>query len=148
MTIQPAAVATGTAAAGQRGTAALKPPVARGVLWFALGHAILADALFYHGGVGIAVPLWIAAVALGSAALTARAHGRVPREVALWLTMSVVFAAASAWRESEALRFFNLVATAVCLLAAATTVHDARLSVFASRLSELAAAVIRTVGGA
>lgn len=64
-----------------------------------------------------------------------------------WLATAVVMACGVAWRESDELRFFDLVATAGCLGLAGLTTHDDRLSVFSSRLTELTGGLVRTAFG-
>jgi hypothetical protein len=125
----------------------LAPPIALATATFALGHAILGDALFHDGGLGIAFPIWIATIALGTVAVVWRARGRIGRETVAWLATAVMFACVSAWRESETLRFLNVVATLGALGLAAITIHDTRLSVFTSRLVDMARGLARSARG-
>jgi hypothetical protein len=78
----------------------------------------LGDLLFYRAaGLGLNVALWIGALALAAWRVHGRTH-EAPGAVSLLLGVGCFFAAGLAWRASEFLRFWNVVA----VVAVATTV--------------------------
>jgi hypothetical protein len=128
-------------------TRQISPPLAFATLRIALGLGIAADVLFRADGLALGIPIWMAMVCLGGIALVSRADRSVSREGAVWLVMSVVFAAGCAWRASEELRFYDFVAGLLCLTMAAIVIHDDRVSVFAARLMELGSRLVRVIRG-
>lgn len=93
--------------------------VARHTLVGATLLGILADPLLRHGYWGLGLALWIAAFAVLLVGLVRQQGRSLPAESWLWLAAALTFAASMAWRDSELLYAFNLVAMlgALALLA-------------------------------
>ena len=112
-------------------------PLARAIVQAAIPLGILADDLFRRWGPsGLALPIWVGVVAITLLCLAWTAGRAVSREACAWLLAAVLFAAAGAWRDAEALRFFDFVVTVGALGMAAVALHDVRTAVFAQRLRD------------
>lgn len=70
---------------------------------------LLGDLLFYDARIGVNFLLWATALALAGF-LMLRRSGRISPTTGLLLGLLIFFAATQAWRASEFLRFWNLVA--------------------------------------
>ena len=123
------------------------PPVPS-LLWQAALLGLSADALLYDGPVGPGLALWVLILALAALALTWSAGRRVPREAAAWLGTAVLLAACTAWRDAEALRVFDVIATMGALALAAVALRDQTLAIAAPRLRETLWAVLAIVRSA
>jgi hypothetical protein len=123
--------------------ARLSTPTARSVALAALSLGTLADALFRDGFGGPAFALWIALLAASLVSLHREDGGRLPREVAVWLTVAVALAASLIWRNSPALIFLDIVGALGCLSLAAMRLRNPRAGIFAERVSEVVTAAIR-----
>ena len=97
---------------------------------------IAGDALLRHGPTGIAFPVWVTLVALGLTSLVGRADRSVAAGARGWLAVAVLFAAGLAWRDSEILQFFDLLASAAALGFAAVTIAEPHAGLFAPRLRD------------
>jgi hypothetical protein len=123
-------------------------PNHRTLLWQAALLGVSGDALLRQGLVGPGLALWIGVLALATLSLTWNAGRRVPRESALWLAAAVLLAALTAWRASDALRAFDVLATVGALGFAAVSLRDPRRALLAERLRETlwaGVAVVRNV---
>ncbi|HEY6219391.1 MAG TPA: DUF4153 domain-containing protein, partial [Gemmatimonadaceae bacterium] len=119
--------------------AARQAPAARSILQGAIVLGIVADALFHDSGpVGLALPLWVALLALTMVSLAWTAERPLPREATGWLLSAILFAGAQAWRDSDALQFFDFLAVLLSLGMAAITVNDVRVGLLARRLRDTA----------
>jgi hypothetical protein len=90
-------------------------PATRTLLWQAALLGLSADALLHDTLVGPALAIWIAVLALAALALTWSAGKRVPREAMAWFVIAVGLAVLTAWRDSGALQFLDLLATVTAL---------------------------------
>ena len=115
---------------------ALSPSLARAILFASAFVGITGDALLHDGHATIAFGIWIALVALNVVALLARSDRTTPRETFTWLGAAVVFAFAIAWRNSETLMAFDVLAAFGCLAMAAISSRDPRAALFARRLRD------------
>ena len=111
-------------------------PPARTLLWQAALLGLSGDALIYDGPVGPGMAIWVLVIALAALSLTWSAGRRVPRESAAWLGLAVLLAGCTAWRASEALRFFDVLATIGVLGLAAVALRDPALALAAPRLRD------------
>src|SRR3954453_4435662 len=116
--------------------AATRPdaPATRTLLWQAGLLGLSADALLHDTLTGPALAIWVAVLSLAALALTWSAGRRVPREAIAWFATATALAALTAWRESEALQFFDVVATIAALGLAGVALRDPALALFAPRL--------------
>jgi hypothetical protein len=123
------------------------PPVPS-LLWQAALLGVSADALLYDGPVGPGLAAWVLVLVLAALALTRSAGRRVPRQAALWLGTAVLLAACTVWRDAEALRVFDVLATIGVLGLAAIALRDPALAIAAPRLRDTlwaGLAVVRSV---
>jgi hypothetical protein len=131
------------------GTPQPRPRVARAILQTALPLGILADDLFHRWGpTGAALPIWVAVLTITIISLAWTAGRSVTREACSWLLTAVLFGAAAAWRDSEALQFFDFCVTVGSLGMAAVALNNVHAAVFAQRLRDTvwaAAAMLRDV---
>jgi len=111
------------------------PPVT-GLLWQAALLGLSGDALLREGPAGPGLAIWVAILALAALSLTWSAGRRVPREAALWLGTAVLLSFCLVWRDSGALRFFDVVATIGVLGLAAVALRDPGLALTAPRLRD------------
>ena len=111
-------------------------PAARTLLWQAALLGISGDALLRDGPVGPGLTLWVLVLALATLSLAWSAGRRVPREAAAWLGIAALLAALTAWRDSEALRFFDVITTIAALGLAAVALRDPALALAAPRLRD------------
>ncbi len=111
-------------------------PATRTLLWQAALLGLSADALLHDTLTGPALAIWVAVLSLAALALTWSAGRRVPREAMAWLAIATALAALTAWRASEALQFFDVVATIAALGLAAVAFRDPALALFAPRLRD------------
>ena len=143
------AVAPATLARPARQHAAPAPvlsrPVARRVLWEAALLGLSADALLRDSLTGLALPAWIALVALGLVATCWSDGRRLHRQAAGWLAAAVLFAATVAWRDAGLLSLAGLLAVLGCLVMAAIAMHDHGAALFAARLRDTLWAAFLTV---
>jgi hypothetical protein len=106
----------------------LRPSVARALLVNVLLLGVAGDSLLRDGPSGLAFPLWIGVLSLNFVALVWKADRRVRVPAAAWLGGAFVFSLGLAWRNSEILQFFDVLATGLCLgmaaLAASGRVAD------------------------
>ena len=123
-------------AAPQRRLVRPDAPLAPSLLWQAVLLGLSADALLRDGPVGPGLALWVSVLALAALSLTWSARRRVPREAALWLGTSVLLAACTAWRDAEALRVFDVLATIGVLGLASIALRDPALAIAAPRLRD------------
>jgi hypothetical protein len=123
--------------------------LARAVVQASLPLGILADDLFHEWGPsGVALPIWVAVLAITVVSLAWTAGRTVTREACCWLAAAVLFAAGAAWRDSEALRAFDFMVTVGALGMAAVALNDVRAAVFARRFRDTVwatAAMLRDV---
>src|SRR5829696_3501174 len=111
-------------------------PPAQTLLWQAALLGLSGDALIYNGPVGPGMALWVFVICLATLSLTWSAGRRVPREAAAWLGVAVVFATCTAWREGEALRVLDVLATLAVLGLAAVALRDPASALVAPRLRD------------
>jgi hypothetical protein len=111
-------------------------PATRTLLWQAALLGLSADALLHDTLVGPALAVWVVVLALAALALTWSAHRKVPREAAAWFGVAVLLAALTAWRDSGALQFLDLLATITALGFAAVSLRDPALALLAPRLRD------------
>jgi hypothetical protein len=130
-----AAPAHRRAAAPARSVRADAPPI-RTLLWQAALLGVSGDALLRDGPVGPGLAIWIGILALAVLSLTWSAGRRVPREAAVWLVVAGVLGALTAWRASEALRVFDVLAAVAALGLGAIALRDRSLAIFADRLRD------------
>jgi hypothetical protein len=110
--------------------------LAKRVLVAALLLGAAADALLHDGPPGLAFPLWIALLGAELKMLAWRGDRPLRREAAAWLVAAVLCATALAWRNADALRALDLLATAGCLGLAAVALHDPNGGLLSSRLRD------------
>lgn len=115
---------------------ALAVPIARRVIALAALLGIAADALLRTSIVGVALPIYVALLALALAALAMRADRGLTRESAGWLGTALLFAAMVAWRDAEMLQVAGVFTTLGALLMAAVTLRDSAAGLFARRLRD------------
>jgi Domain of unknown function (DUF4173) len=126
---------------------ALTPAVARTTLATAVLLGASADALMHDGPGGVGLALWIAFVAINSAALFSRA-GRAPsRQPVLWLAAALTFSLGLVWRNSGTLEGFDFLAMLFSLGMAAVSVRDPRAALFARRLRHTLFTALDVVAG-
>ena len=111
-------------------------PPAQTLLWQAALLGLSGDALIYNGPIGPGLTLWIFVVSLAALSLTWSAGRRVPREAAAWLGMAVLLAGCTAWRDAEALRLLDVLATTAVLGLAAVALRDPGSGLVAPRLRD------------
>jgi hypothetical protein len=124
------------AAATSRAHVRSDAPPARTLLWQAALLGLSGDALLRVGPPGPGLAIWVAILALAALSLTWSAGRRVPRESAIWLGVAVLLASCLAWRDAEAIRFLDLVATVGVLGLAAVALRDPALAIAAPRLRD------------
>jgi hypothetical protein len=128
---------------------ALAAPLARAALLYGLAIGVGADALMRDGPVGLGFFIWIALCGLALVGMISRAGHVVRRETVGWLGTAVLFAALTAWRNDEALQFFNVVSALVSLGIAATVAAGRPFaSIFAARVRDFVEAALRMVADA
>jgi hypothetical protein len=88
------------------------------------------------------LPVWVAILTLTIISLAWTAGRSVTREACSWLLTAVLFASAAAWRDSEALRFFDFVVTVGSLGMVAVSLNDVHAAVFARRLRDTVWAIV------
>lgn len=120
--------------------------VARPVLVHALLLGVLADALLRDGPIGIAFPLWIAALGVSIVALVWRVDRLVPPETRAWLVGALLFSVGLAWRHSGPILLLDVAATAICLGMAAVSLADPAWSLTMARMRDAIWAGMRVVG--
>jgi hypothetical protein len=108
---------------------------------------ITGDALMHDGHATVAFGIWVALIALNAVALLWRAGRSASGETVAWLIGSVVFAAALAWRNSEELQAFDVLAAIACLGMAAVSIRDSGAALFARRLRDTVFTAADVVGG-
>lgn len=102
----------GPAIAAVAGFSAAPRAAISGLLVAGVVLGVLGDALLRVGGPpGINMSLWVAAIALGAFLLQRRAGLRTNPERLIWLTVTVLFAAGLAWRDSTTLKPLALACT-------------------------------------
>ena len=111
-------------------------PASRTLLWQAALLGLSADALLHDTLVGPALAIWVVVLALAALALTWSAGRRVPREALTWFGVAAVLAALTAWRASEELQFFDVLATIAALGFAGIALRDPALALLAPRLRD------------
>jgi len=141
----PAATLRPARAAQPPAAPVLSRTVARRVLREATVLGISADALLRDAITGLALPLWIALVALALAATCWSEGRRLHRQAAGWLAAAVLFAATVAWRSAELLSLAGILAILGCLVMAAIAMHDPDAALLAARLRDTLWAAYRTV---
>ena len=107
---------------------------------------ISGDALLYEAEPGPGLAIWVALLGLATVSLTWGAGRRMPREAAAWLGAAIVFTTLIAWRESEALRFLDVLAAIAALGLAAISLRDPSLALWAPRLRDTVWAGAAIVG--
>lgn len=116
----------------------------------ALLLGVLADALFPDGPAGVAFPMWIGLMTVSLVSLVWGSGRSVSREAGAWLAAAFVFSCGLAWRGSDTLQAFDVLATAASLAMAAVSLSD-RAALFARRLRDtvwaLAAVAFRIAAG-
>jgi hypothetical protein len=114
------------------------------ILEAAILLGILGDTLLRVTPWGLNVPLWIGGVAAASLVLMMRWRGVTWKSESNWLYAPLIFfAAAFAWRDSPALKFFDFVAVIVAL--SLFTLHSLKLKVrLAGMLNYAYASVVAT----
>jgi hypothetical protein len=121
---------------------ALTAPLARAVLGAAVLVGITGDALMHDGHATVAFGIWIALIALNTAALLARAGRTASRETLAWLVTAVLFALGLSLRNSETLQGFGVLTVIGCLGMVAVSTRDPRAALFARRLRDTVFAAI------
>jgi hypothetical protein len=111
-------------------------PSARTLLWQAALLGVSADALLHDALVGPALAIWVAVLALAALALTWSAGRRIPREALVWFVVAATLASLTAWRDSGALQFLDVLATVTALGFAAVALRDPALALLAPRLRD------------
>jgi hypothetical protein len=111
-------------------------PATRTLLWQASLLGLSADALLHDTLVGPALAIWVVVLGLAAVALTWSTGRRVPREALAWFGVAVVLAALTAWRDSGALQFLDVLATVAALGFAAVALRDPALALLAPRLRD------------
>ena len=111
-------------------------PPARNLLWQAALLGLSGDALLREGPPGPGLAIWVAILTLAALSLTWSAGRRVPRESILWLGVAVLLASCLAWRDAEAIRFLDLIATIGVLGLAGVALRDPALAIAAPRLRD------------
>ena len=111
-------------------------PAIRTLLWQAALLGLSADALLHDTIVGPALALWVIVLALAALALTWSASRKVPQEALAWFIVAVALASLTAWRDSGALQFLDVLATVTALGFAAVSLRDPALALFAPRLRD------------
>jgi len=121
-----------------RTAAATRPdaPAFRTLLWQAALLGLSADALLHDTLIGPALAIWVVVLALATLALTWSAGRRVPQETLAWFTVAIAVAALTAWRDSGALQFLDVLATITALGFAAVSLRDPALALLAPRLRD------------
>jgi hypothetical protein len=109
---------------------------ARTLLWQAALLGLSADALLHDTIIGPALATWVVVLALAALALTWSAGRKVPHEAVAWFGVAVTLAALTAWRDSGALQFLDVLATITALGFAAVSLRDPELALFAPRLRD------------
>jgi len=123
-------------------------PAARTLLWQAALLGLSADALLHDTLTGPALALWVAVLSLAALALTWSAGRHVPREAMIWFVIATALASLTAWRASEALQFFDVVATIAALGLAGVALRDSAVALFAPRLRDTIWAGVAIVASA
>lgn len=120
--------------------------LARRALGTALLLGVLADLLLRDGPVGLGLLLWTLNLALMTTELVWRRGRDLGREGALWLVAALFFAGATAWRGSEQLAVYDLLAllAALGLLAMVVAGAPAR-AVVGARVRDLIWATVATI---
>ena len=111
-------------------------PATRTLLWQASLLGLSADALLHDTLVGPALAIWVVVLGLAAVALTWSAGRRLPREALAWFGVAVALAALTAWRDSGALQFLDVLATVAALGFAAVALRDPALALLAPRLRD------------
>jgi len=111
-------------------------PAIRTLLWQAALLGLSADALLHDTLIGPALAIWVVVLALATLALTWSAGRRVPQETLAWFTVAIAVAALTAWRDSGALQFLDVLATITALGFAAVSLRDPALALLAPRLRD------------
>jgi len=121
--------------------------LARRTIAHALLLGILADALLRDGRWGIALLAWLLAFAATVGSLVTRRGATMTREQRAWLGAAVFFGGCFAWRDAEALQFYDFVAMLVALALLGATLSPASpiRSVLGTRIRDLAHALARAV---
>jgi di/tricarboxylate transporter len=99
-------------------------PAVRTLLWQAALLGLSADALLHDTIVGPALALWVIVLALAALALTWSASRKIPQEALVWFMVAVALASLTAWRDSGALQFLDVLATVTALGFAAVALRD------------------------
>ena len=126
--------------------ATIHPPLARAIAAHGLLVGVAADTLLRGGSPGIGVPVWIGILALTLTSLTWRDRRELPRESVAWLTTAVLFACGLAWRDSDMLQAFDMIAAIGALGMAAISLGNERAALLAERFRDTvwaAAGVVR-----
>jgi len=111
-------------------------PAVRTLLWQAALLGLSADALLHDTIVGPALTLWVIVLALAALALTWSASRKIPPEALVWFGVAVALASLTAWRDSGALQFLDVLATVTALGLAAVALRDPALALLAPRLRD------------
>jgi hypothetical protein len=129
-------------------TSVIRPdaPSAHTLLLQAALLGLSGDALLYQAGPGPGLAIWVAVLALATMSLTWGAGRRMPREAAAWLGAAIVFTTLTAWRDSGALQFLDVVTAIAALGLAAISLRDPALAIWAPRLRDTVWAGAAIVG--
>jgi hypothetical protein len=111
-------------------------PATRTLLWQSALLGLSADALLHDTIVGPALAIWVVVLAFAALALTWSAGRRVPKEAMAWLVAAATLATLTAWRDSGALQFLDVLATVAALGLAAVSLRDPAVALLAPRLRD------------
>ncbi|MDB4883162.1 MAG: hypothetical protein JWL95_1928 [Gemmatimonadetes bacterium] len=111
-------------------------PPASTLLWQAALLGVSGDALLRQGPLGPGLAAWVAVVGLATLSLTWSARRHMPRESAIWLATALLYAALTAWRDSEPLRALDLLSVIGSLGMVALALRDRNLALWAPRLRD------------
>ena len=121
--------------------------VARALVRNALLLAFLGDALFRDSPpIGVAVPLWVAVLALTVVSLVWRAERNLSGEARAWLIAALLFSGGLTWRDADTLQAANLLAVVASLAMVAVVLNQPSAALFAERLRDTASGVAGLTG--
>ncbi|HXT18452.1 MAG TPA: DUF4173 domain-containing protein [Gemmatimonadaceae bacterium] len=120
----------------------LRPGTQRAVLFTAGLLGVAGDSLLRDGPTGIGLPLWVGVFGLNAVSLAWKENRAIGREAAAWLMSAFAFSAALAWRNGDALQFFDFAATLACLALAAIALSSPTGAVWTRQVRTLVMAAI------
>lgn len=119
--------------------------LARRALAGAAGLGILADPLLRNGFWGLGMAVWIGACAVLLLALLRWQRRKLPLEGKVWLVTAVIFAGGMAWRDSDLLLAFDMLAVLASLVLLAMSLNRLHApGVALARIRDLILGALRT----